>query len=1008
MLSVETIKEKTKDVDMQQIVGYEGLARAYGQLGFQLLVVLVAIRSLLRFLGLLVVVLAVAKGAAGLIRRMPSRLATSSWTSLMALTLLLITYGVDLLWTSLLSDGILDYKGDLSAVQEARPLIVSLVSMCEGDMSIVPLAEMLAPLNATLSTLPIGIEDIDMGMLQAKEAHELIGFLEDNIDSLRAWAANESSDLVPLLLGTTGLGRQEFSTLIGHGGNILQVVLSLIRCDTIRPFAADLLKSVSQKCLPVSQGSNFITLSLCVTIAVWSALASRAAYPLERPRKIWYDHVSGRWFRFRYSFKIAKKLRKESTGERPSNLRVTRHRFSKAHIADTIFVVNTVWQIFLAVAACMILATPHDINPSAPLVIAGSVLLILSTFFSMAGSWTKVAGARFVGLRFFGLLLCAVSMTLFILSGVDNFTRSADCFSMTQYNPSYTGPVMTSTVSLVCPPHNGANVGDSSNCSVNLTGQGLRSGDRLLALPGKSSCKNIRNVQSAYMSEEAEMFGRLYTFANGSRIPAGRYTLCWSSAKRGGKIAADFSKFAGHMYVEQDVDRFSTCAIDTISGFVYVGCIVLIISVFQCIRLLVGFLSLFPCIYREHLTDRMRKEGRDLIRITSGQAVGNLARTSRTACVRRFWCQLALVCILIIGLTIPVVILVQPSMLIDWQWWTRDRNREMMESGAMLRLPCPGCCNLLESNCGKRVDEVAFATVHNAMSFSMGGWVLPNNLYSLNMSLYAGVRGLMIDLHYNWPEDANETERERPSQIHMCHSFCGLGWSLFSEALSTIKAFLDSYPSEIIVLMLEQYVATDTVIREIEEVGLGSYVAYSHPNSSTPWPTLQALIAADTRLLVFSNKKPRFRGYYYNTSAGKRNVISKTNMPADHETKIMVPWWHYLWDFMTETPFTYSAGDITAMEQDTSFLRGNVSLANLSQKAPIGNQAYRLTILNHFVSIPFPRAAYAERANSVASLGKRTELCRETWNHQVNFPTIDFWSVGDIVDVSLRLSNSSI
>ena len=58
-------------------------------------------------------------------------------------------------------------------------------------------------------------------------------------------------------------------------------------------------------------------------------------------------------------------------------------------------------------------------------------------------------------------------------------------------------------------------------------------------------------------------------------------------------------------------------------------------------------------------------------------------------------------------------------------------------------------CNGHAALCARRLDEVAFAGAHNAMSTVQEGWALANHYWSARRALEAGVFALGLDLHYD-------------------------------------------------------------------------------------------------------------------------------------------------------------------------------------------------------------------------------------------------------------------
>ena len=58
---------------------------------------------------------------------------------------------------------------------------------------------------------------------------------------------------------------------------------------------------------------------------------------------------------------------------------------------------------------------------------------------------------------------------------------------------------------------------------------------------------------------------------------------------------------------------------------------------------------------------------------------------------------------------------------------------------------CDGCCNGLQSNCAKPINQVTFPMVHNAHSSKADYFLAYNNNKNMEEALVAGYRGLMLD-----------------------------------------------------------------------------------------------------------------------------------------------------------------------------------------------------------------------------------------------------------------------
>lgn len=247
-------------------------------------------------------------------------------------------------------------------------------------------------------------------------------------------------------------------------------------------------------------------------------------------------------------------------------------------------------------------------------------------------------------------------------------------------------------------------------------------------------------------------------------------------------------------------------------------------------------------------------------------------------------------------------------------------------------------CNGFTPLCSKAYDEVAYLTTHNAFAASESGFSLPNQHLSITNQLELGVRALMIDLY-----DVSGT-------VTVYHGTSFTGSSSFVSNLNEIKTFLDLHPNEIVTIILESYVTPDAIEADLTTVGLMSYL---FEKGTAPWPTLQEMIDAGTRLVIFSDKNDA------SPSQG---------------------WHHYLWDMAVETKFSY--GHVS--EFDCVLNRGDI--------------VNDLFILNHFVTdsvYGIGVESQAEIANANPLFIDRCNECETMHSKFPNFLTVDFVELGD-------------
>ena len=149
------------------------------------------------------------------------------------------------------------------------------------------------------------------------------------------------------------------------------------------------------------------------------------------------------------------------------------------------------------------------------------------------------------------------------------------------------------------------------------------------------------------------------------------------------------------------------------------------------------------------------------------------------------------------------------------------------------------CCNGLDGLCDFGVDEIMWATSHNAMSSKAGGLpILYNHLFELEDSLDTGFRGFGLDVC------------KCNGEYQLCHGVCYIGARSPDEVFGNIVDFLMQNPTEVILFTFEiDNNADETVsLDEFDEVlsavpGLKA-MTYVHTDGS-PWPTLGELKAAE-------------------------------------------------------------------------------------------------------------------------------------------------------------------
>lgn len=158
----------------------------------------------------------------------------------------------------------------------------------------------------------------------------------------------------------------------------------------------------------------------------------------------------------------------------------------------------------------------------------------------------------------------------------------------------------------------------------------------------------------------------------------------------------------------------------------------------------------------------------------------------------------------------------------------------------------------------------------NSLPFNKYTWIVTHNSFSIvdapplpgvqritfynqedtvTNQLRNGVRGFMLDM-YDFQND-----------IWLCHSLRGqcYNFTAFQPAINTLKeveAFLAENPSEIVTIIIEDYVHTPKGLALLfARAGLDKYwfPVSKMPKKGDDWPTITEMVQANHRLLVFTS-----------------------------------------------------------------------------------------------------------------------------------------------------------
>lgn len=259
-------------------------------------------------------------------------------------------------------------------------------------------------------------------------------------------------------------------------------------------------------------------------------------------------------------------------------------------------------------------------------------------------------------------------------------------------------------------------------------------------------------------------------------------------------------------------------------------------------------------------------------------------------------------------------------------------------------------CNLFQELCDKKYSEVCFLTTHNAYNAGDDEFLLPNQNKSITTQLEDGVRALMIDIYLS--------EEGVPSVFH---SFEFLGSESLESVFAKIKNFMDRNPNEVVTLIIECYVGVEIIRESLMSSGLFDLLYTKQ--SAQDWNTLQEMIDNKTTLVILSDC----------------NDATSTDA-----------WYHYVWDLAVETDFSNN----TVQDLDCMYNRGQAD--------------NDLFILNHFITDPVygvGQTNISAMINSNPFFIDHVLECEATKQKEVNFLTVDFYELGNSLQVVNELNN---
>lgn len=328
-------------------------------------------------------------------------------------------------------------------------------------------------------------------------------------------------------------------------------------------------------------------------------------------------------------------------------------------------------------------------------------------------------------------------------------------------------------------------------------------------------------------------------------------------------------------------------------------------------------------------------------------------------------------------------------------------------------LPRVGC-NGYPQLCSKRVTEITWLGAHNAMSSVDDKFIGPNHYFGISVQLRAGIRVFLLDaLNTTDVAGKQSSANVAPSDIiagngsqpltnvtsavpvspdtlktnstrnatvpipSFCHMSCGLGSVSMAKVFRLFAEFLRANRTDVIIIVIEQYVLSEVIWKELDSAGLASLVwsPLTSPASDTAfeWPTLQSLIQDDKRLLIFSELRQP----------------NSLNSPPQGRT--LLPFF----DFAFETNFAASR----ASQLTCAPMRGKPAIPAEGQR--------KLASMNNFLTAPLAQPTLANEVNDKSFLVARWQSCASAWGRIPTFVVVDFWSLKDPLSTIAALNGQA-
>mmetsp|Transcript_24018 Transcript_24018/g.50076 ORF Transcript_24018/g.50076 Transcript_24018/m.50076 type:complete len:1092 (-) Transcript_24018:48-3323(-) len=903
-------------------------AESYGNLGEQTIASLMRVRMVLIYFLMQIALVASACCAAGAWRSKQRLIKSGGWCALVALVIALLSYSINKPIAVIIErsvDAIVKANEDLSSVS--------------ADNADMPLIQLLAYCKSSdEDSLDESSNSFDL-----KFASDLAAIINPNATatSTSPAAVKDSIKLASATivgLQTYFLSSPQLTKALGNGVDMLPIVnglfaavgniISIIDCEVAYQVFERILVILQEDAVGSFNSIADAEISLCFILALLFFTSRFTAYVLDRPKKLWYCAETNRWFRFKAAYNAHVALLKKKKASMVSNMihqltRAVRPRFNCIDIGLEIALSFHIF-LFMLIPNALMATSGNGFSGVKDYVPA---VLLATAFFGLASTWSSTKGkwSRFGAI--FSVILAFFAAATCVGGATENLNDTLKCLEIvdkamedTQNNKD----ICDACKELYPDNDDKCNENDSNNKYA-------------------SACSDVSYAAALTAAQDAE--------------PGG--------------LKCDF----------KSISDYGT------------GMIFSLVSSLLCLMAFFTGIA-FLCARKHIVTDKVRKTvlkasknaavvGKEeaIIESLGGKRTDGLNADFSGEVVLRFkrlkgrwWFTYVTGLLAICGCLLAGLLFKAAQDLVEKE-----------EPGWSFK-QCSGsnCCNGLESNCAKPLNEITFAGVHNSMSNAQDGWLSPNNFLPHVGALNAGYRALSVDT-FLFDGDFDDST---PGSLCACHGLCTFGKRPALEEFNSTKLWLDSNPRELLVIFLENYggkEANDMMYDAFEELGINGMLVTRKEDGG--WPTMGECIENGKRVLILKQNPDCVPGVDSKCPLGYMPMF-----PSFLGTSNSSPL-----GSVYDTPYTINSkydfySDPTNKVFDTSVLDG------MDGREKRGLEDERnLFSVNHFITSPVASPTFAHEINWMPFVSDRIRGMEEGKKRRVNFVWVDFWSIGDTV-----------